>query len=260
MLHLLKIEWLKLKNYRTFWILSILYIISLFGFNYIVHQGYSDKPPEVEMIIRETPYQFPQVWQTITYFSSILTLMPGLIVIILITNEFAFKTHRQNVIDGLSRMQFISVKMMMAVCIALVSTIMVFLAALAFGLANAGNELSFENIHFVGYFFLQTLSYLGVALIISLLAKRSGISIGIFFLYILIFDELIAFLLKRYVGQIGYYMPLESNDVLISFPFMRNAQEQLVTRPETTYLLVASVIYLVGYSFFARRRFKTADL
>lgn len=260
MLHLLKIEWLKLKNYRTFWILSILYIISIFGFNYIVHQGYSDKPAEVEMLIRETPYQFPQVWQTISYFSSFLTLMPGLIVIILITNEFAFKTHRQNIIDGLSRMQFISVKMMMAVCIALVSTIVVFLAALAFGLANAGNELSFENVGFIVHFFLQTLSYLGVALIISLLARRSGISIGIFFLYILIFDELLAFLLKRYVGKIGYFMPLESNDVIIPFPFMRNAQESFVTRPETMYLVIASVIYLVAYSLFARRRFKTADL
>lgn len=260
MLHLLKIEWLKLKNYRTFWILSILYIISIFGFNYIAYLIYSDKPPEMEMIVRETPYQFPHVWQTISYFSSFLTVIPGLILIIMLTNEFAFKTHRQNIIDGLSRMQFISVKMMMAACIALVSSIVVFLATVAFGLVNGSTGFSFENIQYIGYFFIQTLGYLGVALIISLLARRSGISIGIFFLYMLIFDELIAALLKRYVGQIGYYTPLESNDVLISFPFMRNAQEQLVSRPETTYLLVASVLYLVAYSFFARRRFKRTDL
>ena len=41
MLHLLKIEWLKLKNYRTFWILSILFLISLFGINYIPYQIHS---------------------------------------------------------------------------------------------------------------------------------------------------------------------------------------------------------------------------
>lgn len=259
MLHLLKIEWLKLKNYRTFWILSILYLISIFGFNYIVYLIYSDKPPEVDQIMREAPYEFPHVWQTISYFSSFLTVMPGLILIIMLTNEFAFKTHRQNVIDGLSRMQFISVKMMMAVCIAFVSSVVVFLAALIFGLAN-GSDLSFEHIGYIVHFFIQTLSYLGVALIISLLARRSGISIGIFFLYMLIFDELIAALLKKYVGQIGYYMPLETNDVMISFPFMRNAQNQFVTRPEITYLVIASVIYLVLYVFFARRRFKRADL
>lgn len=259
MLHLLKIEWLKLKNYRTFWILSTLYILSIFGFNYIVYLIYSDKPPEVDQLIREAPYQFPYVWQTISYFSSFLTVMPGLILIIMLTNEFAFKTHRQNVIDGLSRMQFISVKMMMAVCIALISSVVVFLAALIFGLTN-GSDLSFENIGYIVHFFLQTLSYLAVALIISLIARRSGISIGIFFLYMLIFDELIAALLKKYVGQIGYYLPLETNDVLISFPFMRNAQNQFVTRPEIIYLVVASLIYLVLYFLFARRRFKTVDL
>jgi hypothetical protein len=32
---LLYIEWLKLKNYRTFWILGILYLISIFAVNYI---------------------------------------------------------------------------------------------------------------------------------------------------------------------------------------------------------------------------------
>lgn len=37
MLQLLKIEWLKVKNYRTFWILSGLYLFSIWGANYIAY-------------------------------------------------------------------------------------------------------------------------------------------------------------------------------------------------------------------------------
>ena len=34
MLHLLKIEWLKVKNYKAFWIFSILYSFAILGINY----------------------------------------------------------------------------------------------------------------------------------------------------------------------------------------------------------------------------------
>jgi Fe2+ transport system protein B len=32
---LIKIEWMKVKDYRTFWVLSVLYLISIFGANLI---------------------------------------------------------------------------------------------------------------------------------------------------------------------------------------------------------------------------------
>ena len=34
MIHLLKIEWLKVKNYKTFWIFTVLYFVSILGINY----------------------------------------------------------------------------------------------------------------------------------------------------------------------------------------------------------------------------------
>ena len=76
----------------------------------------------------------------------------------------------------------------------------------------------------------------------------------------LVIDELLASLLKRYVGKIGYFMPLETNDVLIPFPFARNITDMLITRPAVTYLLIASGAYLVFYFFFSKRKFETSDL
>ena len=180
MLHLLKIEWLKLKNYRTFWILSALYLISIYGINYIVYRIqeniYSAKVAKgmAEIVIGSRPYSFPAVWQMTSYVSSYLLFLPGLLLIIFITNEYSFKTHRQNIIDGWSRKDFISVKLVLAVIVAFISTLMVFFTALSFGLSS-GSAFNYDKVYYLGYFFIQTLSYSMVALLFSILFKRGAL-------------------------------------------------------------------------------------
>jgi hypothetical protein len=260
MFHLLKVEWLKLKNYRTFWVLTILYVVSIFGINYIVHQIYNNRPKQADMLLGQSPFQFPLVWQTIAYFSSFLLFIPGLLMIISTTNEFSFKTHRQNVIDGWSRSQAISVKMIMAVIGAVFSTLIVFLVALLFGVMEEGSKLAFTNMDDLFFFFVQALSYSAVALVFSLLFRRSGISIGVFFLYVVVIENMFAGLMNHYLTHTGSFLPLESTDALIPFPFFRKVTKDLLYRPDTVYLLVAAAVYLVLYYIYCTRRYKTADL
>ncbi|MEO8117685.1 MAG: ABC transporter permease, partial [Bacteroidota bacterium] len=88
MLYNLKIEWLKIKNYRTFWILAGLFVISVFGINYIafaIEQETMHKAPEAGMILGTSRFLFPDVWGTIAYLSSFLLFIPGLLMIISIT-------------------------------------------------------------------------------------------------------------------------------------------------------------------------------
>ena len=72
MRQLLAIEWLKLKSYRTFWILSGLYLFSILGLNLIafrVQQSiYEAKEAQgmAEMVLGSTPYSFPTTWQFIS--------------------------------------------------------------------------------------------------------------------------------------------------------------------------------------------------
>src|SRR5580765_6411318 len=127
MLKLLKIEWMKLRYYRTFWILTSLYLASIVGINFIVFKVqqriFDEKQSKgiAEMIIGQRPYSFPTVWQMTSYVSSYLLFLPGLLMIIFITNEFSYKTHRQNVIDGWSRNEFISVKIVLAAILSVLS-------------------------------------------------------------------------------------------------------------------------------------------
>ena len=263
MLQLLKVEWMKVKYYRTFWVLSLLYLVSIYGVNYVAWLIQNQRPKKNDManiLIGNPPFEFPEVWQTVSYVSSFLLFIPGLLIIISYTNEFSYKTHRQNIIDGWSRKQFISVKMMMTLVLAIVSTIAVFITAAGFGLYENAGGFSFEKIEYIGYFFIEALSYSAVALLFALLFKRSGIAIGVFFLYAVVLENMIAGLLNRYVNNIGRFLPLESTDNLIPFPFLRNVVNQFRTITPPVYLLIAAAVYLGIYSYVCLRKFETDDL
>lgn len=265
MLHLLKIEWLKLKQYRTFWILAVLYVISNYGVSYIGYFLYNSFAHEVgkngvaKAIIGPNPFAFPDVWPTITWLCSLLLFVPSLLLIISVTNEFSYKTHRQNIVDGWSRTQFISVKLMLVFIISVLSTILTFITALTFGWQE-GLAMSFDKIEFIGYFFIQALSYGCVALVFSLLLKRSGLAIGVYFLYVFVLENLLSKVMNNNWGNAGHYLPLESTDSLIPFPFLQKATHGYIYQPDYTILLPLAIAYLIIYVVFSMRRFQTDDL
>lgn len=265
MLHLLKIEWLKIKGYKTFWILATLFLVSIVGVNYFVFylkQGISQGSAQANILIG-SPFDFPNVWHTVTYFSSFLLFMPGLMIITSITNEYSFKTHRQNIIDGWSRSEFINIKIVLIVIISLLATLFVFLTSVFYGLL-AGSTFSFEKIQFIGFYFIQALSYCMFALLIGVLIKRSGLSIGLFFLYCFIIENFLGAILNnmggvKSISGPGDFLPLNSVDNLIPFPFFRNIV-QLGSLPSMYILLSLSAVYLGLYYFACVKRFNKQDL
>jgi ABC-2 type transport system permease protein len=267
MLQLLKIEWLKVKNYRTFWILSALYLISIWGINYIVYviqwKIYHDKKTgdAAKLFLGGPPYAFPKVWAMTAYVSSFLLFIAGLLMIITVTNEFSFKTHRQNIIDGETRTQFIVTKLVSGVVVASVSTLFVFLTAMFFGFAAESSNFSFENFPYIFYFFLQALSYCWLAVFFSLLFKRSGISIGLFFLYTIVLENVLVQALNYYANGSGKYLPIQSSDELLPLPFLEKVQRQISSNEvNTTLQLILVFAYLAAYFFLSKRKFETDDL
>src|SRR5579872_6832208 len=82
-----------------------------------------------------SPFAFPDAWQTISYNSApFLLILPALLIITLTTNEFTFRTHRQNIIDGWNRKQFVTVKLVELVILAAICTLVVGITTLLFGL------------------------------------------------------------------------------------------------------------------------------
>jgi ABC-2 type transport system permease protein len=258
MVHLLKIEWLKVKNYKAFWIFLGLYAVGLFGINYVAYQ-LQDKIGK-QLPVELFPYNFPRVYQSIAWISSWLLYFPGMLMILIISNEYTFKTHRQNIIDGYTRKQFIVSKILSAILLALLTTVFCFVIAVIFGVSFS-SSFSFDGIEFIGYSFVQSLCYILFAMILAVLLRRSGLAMAVFFLYGLIFEQLIGGLIDKQVinsHNFFYYMPLEASDVLVPITFGNKIFYP--DAPSATVLLAVCAVYIFIYCFAALKKFENEDL
>lgn len=262
MLELLKIEWLKVKNYRAFWVFTILYFVSIAGINYIgfyLNELTNQNVPVADAILG-SPFSFPNIWGTVGFMSSWLLYFPGILFVMLLTNEFSFKTHRQNIIDGWERRQFINVKFVFAFLFSILATLFNVIVALVIGLAAKNSTFSFDGAVNIFYIFLQTFSYLTFAMFLAIVLRRSGVAIAVFFLYGLIFEWLITLFinLKLDLSPVGYFLPLQTTDMLLPLPFGK----QVLYRgaPEPWVFVVAAIVYLALYYFFALKKFEKDDL
>ena len=273
MTELLKIEWLKLKNYTAFKVLALFFVLGVFAINYIVfivNKNIVNNVPG-SGLIAFSPYNFDTTWQTTSYATGFILLLPALLLIMLFTNEYTFKTHRQNIIDGLSREQFISVKIAMVVIFAVAATLLVFLTALIFGAAS-GTSFSFNGIVNVGYFFLKAVSYNLIAILISVLVKRTGFATGIFFIYLgaeNIISQLLNVLSIKIkaqngtdIGSIGDYLPMNAADGLLAFPDnpFKTMSKNIMPTDYTWVVLALTLIYIAVFYFWSTKKFIKSDL
>jgi ABC-2 type transport system permease protein len=264
MLQILKIEWLKVKNYRAFWILFCLYILAIFGANIIAYSINNQIKGNTGQLVPSL-YAFPTTWHMTAYVSTFLFLFPGLLIINHTGNEFSFKTNRQNIIDGWSRKQFITVKLLFAVIISFVATIAVFLTGLLLGTiaSKGGNESMTENLHYIPYFFLQTLLYCVFAVFIVTWVRKSGLSIGIYFGYCMIIENIISsalFWTFREGGneKFNQVLPLQSSDSLIRTPKL-SSMMPFGNLSDTT-LIILTLGYIALFSFLSYRSYIRKDL
>lgn len=216
-MRLLIIELRKVIWYRAFWISSFGYLLlmpllfmSLANFNIQVSGGTS---------LGLNLYLFPQVWQNVTYMASWFNLLLYFFVILLVTNEFQFRTLRQNIIDGMSREEVLIGKLLLLLLFTVVSTLLVAAVGLGCGLAYGEGvnwATATEKIHFLGIFFLQCYATLVFALFLSLVVQKQGLTIIAYLFYSMVVENVLRF--KLLPQGWGDYLPMKIISDLIPNP------------------------------------------
>jgi ABC-2 type transport system permease protein len=263
MFTLLKIEWLKLRRYKTFWILLILFLGFSSGWNYFLANNIRDNKinntthnPVARMI--PNPYELPGTWQMVCYVNSFFLLTLGILMILLLTNEYNFRTNRQNIIDGLSRVQFAVSKLLVMFLLAILATAVTFITVVFVGKAvSDSSETLWQNTHFINYFFIQSLMYLLVALLISMLVKRSGLAIGLYF-FIMVADTILGGVLNKYVHPVGYFLPIDGTDYLTPGPARKFVPDP--NRPANNIIIAFSMGYIILFTALFINYYRKADL
>jgi len=262
---LLAIEWLKIKRYRTFWVLIGLFMVLLPLWNYqiamnIISIGGGDNMGGVNLL--NTAYSFPSVWSNMGFWASTFITFLSILVIIITSNEYTYRTHRQNVIDGWSRLQFFHAKGLMVLLLSLLATVYLFLVGTLFGWVNSGSLSNlFSEFYKVFYFFLLSVNYLGLGLFLAICIKRSGLAIGLFLLYTNFVEHILKGILNSRDGApIGNLLPLQSSDELLPFQLMQMMKSLMPssnTFSDSTYVIATigwcAVYYLAGRILLLRR-------
>ena len=178
-------------------------------------------------------FNFPIVWHITTYFSAIFKFFFAIVVVSMIGNEYSNKTLKQNLIDGLSKSEFILSKFYTIVFFSLVSSLIIFFISLTLGLIYSDyNEWSIliRQIEFIPAYFFKLVGFFSFCLLLGVLAKRSAFALG--FLFIDFILEWIIFGLislkanKELASRIQDYLPLKAMSNLIKQPFQRIAMSK----------------------------------
>ena len=163
----------------------------------------------------------------------------------LITNEYTYKTNRQNIIDGWSRKNFMSAKMIDVLLLSIIVTLLYAVTALIIGITNTDQDAGKWSLaYYVALFFLQTFCQLSIAFTVGMLLKKAFIALAVFTFYSMIVEEFAVNLLKyKYKSEIGQYFPIEISDRLLTKPIF------ISKFGETAYQQsLAAVKYHVVYS------------
>lgn len=178
---LFKIELIKLLNYTSFKVILGLHL-ALFTLVVFVSSRINITIPGFDT---SNLFRFPHVWAYFSWIASWFNLLLAIMIIMVTGNEFSYRTFRQHVIDGLGRGQLLQGKMLVILAIALYSFILVFLSGIVYGLfyssgSNPGPVFGNAGILFV--YFLQTIAWMVVGLMIVTLVRTTALSIILFIL------------------------------------------------------------------------------
>ncbi len=230
MMRLLRIEIQKLWPNRAFRLLSILYMVAMV----IIAVGVMPFLKYLKSRIEDFDvdgvdptiipfYEFPDIWQNLTAVAIWFKLLLGFSLIYSITNEFSYRTIRQNVIDGMSKAEFVWSKVILAGFLSLASTLTLFVLGLITGLiysTEISMSLVFEDVHFLLAFFLQLYAFLLFTLFVGTLIKKAIIAMGVLVFWILAVEN--GFYVWGQVKNqqwIEYFLPVKSINALVHNPF-----------------------------------------
>lgn len=262
MIRLHKIAFRKLVHYPTFWILLGLHLflctLVIMGLeNFVGAIDINGNKMSTADLQQFGLLAFPDVWHNIAYVGSFFNFILALVVIIDVTNDYSFRTNRQHIIDGLSPFEYLLTKLIVILWLGLIASLALILSGLYLGFAHTVEvtaALVFEKLSFVAGYFIELVSYLSLALLIAMIVKRSGLSIGLLILYSWIIEPLLGFFLP---DAIQAYLPIESLGAIIEMPFKEffgeAAQEQVTWRVVAIALLYFGLFNFASYSLVSKR-------
>ncbi|MDN3493439.1 ABC transporter permease [Winogradskyella bathintestinalis] len=188
-------------------------------------------------------FNFPIIWHITTFFASQFKFFFAIVVVSMIGNEYSNKTLKQNLIDGLSKKEFILSKFYTIVFFSFCATILIGLATFIIGMYYSSYteaNIVFREVEFLLAYFVKLVGFFSLCLFAGMLLKRSAFALG--FLFILYIVDWLVFWGAYYIFgtvdsafKVKSFMPLESMYNLINQPMQRIAMTKFPDKSDMMY-------------------------
>ena len=230
MLRLLHIEFQKLRYSRSAKVLCIIYFVLITFLALIASVKFNFGNFEFQLA-EQGIFNFPYIWHFNSYIAALLKIFLAVVIVSMMSNEYSNRTLKQNLIDGLSKKEFVLSKFYTVIGFALISTIVLFVVSLILGLFFSDYTeigIIFSDLEYLLAYFVKLTGFFAFCLFLGMLLKRSGFALG--FLAVWWVFEGIFYLILSYffrnngtniVDNIIQFLPLESMSNLIREPFTR---------------------------------------
>ena len=233
MKRLLSIEFQKIWKNKASRVLLLTYFVLLSFIALIASIKFSIGTFEIR-IADQGIFNFPYIWHFNTYVAAFFKIFLAIVIVSMMANEYTYGTLKQNLIDGLSKKEFILSKFLVVGSFAVASTIFVFIMSLILGYSfSSYNELSivFSDLEYLLAFFIKLFAFFSFCLFLGILVKRSAFALGFLFVWFVgenIFYWLVKFVIlggddkhKNFGDTIIQYFPIEAMSNLIKEPITR---------------------------------------
>jgi len=175
-------------------------------------------------------FNFPYIWHLNSYIGASPKIFLALVIVSMMANEYTYGTLKQNLIDGMSKKEFVLSKFLTVLVFSGLSTVFIFVISLLLGLLYSTYDevgIIFSEMDYLLAFFVKLTGFFSFCLFLGVLIKRSAFAIGFLFVWFLI--ENIGFLIfgKLIVNDfelarsIFRYMPLEAMSGVLIEPFTK---------------------------------------
>lgn len=269
-MRLLRIELYKLWHNKTSRVLMFGYFLLIFSIAILSTINVEFGPIKFNLA-EQGIFNFPYIWHFNTFIIALLKIFFAIVIVAMIGNEYSYKTIKQNLIDGMSKGEFLKSKVYTIAAFVGISTLLVFFISLILGgIYSDYNEFQiiFSELEYLLAYAVKLFGFFSFCLFLAILIKRSAFALG--FLALWQVFEGIAYGLMRWrlsdlipqlsAEQVIKFFPLQSIGNLITEPFTRlsaiqNIADQLgegftkdygVSFLNITVVLVWSALFIWG--------------
>lgn len=276
---LLKLEYYKNLNYKPFRVFTLLYFVILTALLFIGLIDFDLFGGTINLK-QQGIYNFPEIWNFTTWIVGLLKIFLGLIIVFSICQEFNDRMFKQNIIDGLSREEFIGSKLLTIGIFTIISTLIVFAITLFLGYQYStvtSSDRVFEEIFFIGNYFVKLFTFFCFLMFLSVLLRKSVfVFLAVFIFWIVEGVLSTAEVFMKVKGMQGaqrneilqndffvsHLLPLESMSSLIPNPLMRlNMAKMMGLKYEFHYptesliaCLVWCAVFILGSYWILKKR------